>query len=357
MYLATTFLLAVSEGFLNGAGSTDRGAGSITEVKQYQIRGTNYPYVSAQAMRKWIRTTVNHLTNQFSYYDRINQKNPTKKDMKNPEGKWVDPITFIEDDLFGYTHPFYNQPDQPDKKHLAVTFANRSSPYQATALISLPNTASINDYDGWVNPGMDTSLPFNTQMMSGLFEASTTLDITRIGVFRNYGDIVELDPYYQEYYLEEGEIEEVENDTYEEFRRVELNNVRKEAIELYYDSILNLYGAAKSTLFATDLTPRLLITAALSSANNLFHGLVRSKSNGQTSLNSEKLITRLQNRASSLQSDVYIGYRTGTFDKKYESEIQELDGMEIENTTYKLVVCSPGVAAKKVQEQIEDEIV
>ncbi len=353
IYISTSLYLNIKAAFLNGRGNDKN---NITLVKSYNAKGKAYPYVSAQAVRKWIRRTVNHLDKQFSYYERINRPSLSKKERNNPEGLWIDPIKYIEDDLFGYSHPFLDTPHQDNKQHLNVTVANRLSPFQTTALICLPMTSDIAIHDGWVKPLQGTSLPFATEIMSGFFEFSATLDINRIGVFRSYGDIIELDPFYKQYYIDNNKLIDTSTDKKIEFRLANLINRRKFAIKFYYDSLLNLYGAAKSSMLASDLSPRIIITSILNSANNLFSGIVSSRQNGEIYFDSDKLLERLDSNRTILQSDIYIGYRSKTLKELEEKNLFALNKHVIDKSdgNFKILIVSPGQASKLAINRLEE---
>src|SRR5271169_2513989 len=93
-YLAGKIVLAVSA----GAPNNGKGEGTTAPVKKATVRGRTYPYVSAQAFRRWLRDTMTAQGAVPSPAERVGkaegkaQKATTK----------ADPAQYPDDDLFGY---------------------------------------------------------------------------------------------------------------------------------------------------------------------------------------------------------------------------------------------------------------
>src|SRR5262249_25706423 len=94
-YVTGLLLVDAPASALNNAGQ-ERGArtDNVVVVKKIRTPGGTYPYVSAQAVRYWIRTTLERTRRTW-------KASPVFR-----EGKIAytaaDPIEFWDDDLFGY---------------------------------------------------------------------------------------------------------------------------------------------------------------------------------------------------------------------------------------------------------------
>src|SRR5262245_20844949 len=93
-YLAGKLVLAVDA----GAPNNGRGDSTAARVKKARIRGRDYPYVSAQAFRRWLRDTMTSTGSVPSPTERVGKAQ--QKAQKATTA--ADPITYADDDLFGY---------------------------------------------------------------------------------------------------------------------------------------------------------------------------------------------------------------------------------------------------------------
>jgi CRISPR-associated protein Cst2 len=99
-HVAGTFLIHADASFLNGAGLGEGENRNVTIPKTLKDNKNDVPYVSSQAWKRWLRTTVLEETgwppSQLKA-DKQSEKGSTSK----ISGE-LDPVTFPEDDLFGY---------------------------------------------------------------------------------------------------------------------------------------------------------------------------------------------------------------------------------------------------------------
>ena len=355
--ISSTVLINVNGGFLNGMGSIKLSQGDITKVKQFVHDGEYYAYLSAQAYKKMLRDTINHDIGEFGYYDRLYQKKYTKSEFKNLGGKWVDPVVFFEDDVFGYSHPLFNQPEQSDQLRYNVVSINRTSPLLATNFVSMMKN-KINIENGFLHLRDDTPLPYTTEFTSDYFTGSVILNLNRVGIFKNYGDTYEIDPDIASYHLKNKALEIVQDDPdMQVYQLINRENRLKETVKTYFDSLLNLNGGAKQSQFAVDLTPRIIITVGQKGADNPFRSILSSK-NGIIFIDTDKLTSIILERGHTFSSDVYIGYRKGTFTSIMEKILYNCDGKEIFPTrspdkSVKIHVVSPGEIKDRLLNLIE----
>lgn len=101
-HIVGTFLIQAEGAFLNGAGLDDSGEDRNAVIpKTYQDGRNRVPYVSSQAWRRWLRETFKQ---EFPEEPRAELKALNLNAKGNPDkiGTEMNPITFAEDDIFGY---------------------------------------------------------------------------------------------------------------------------------------------------------------------------------------------------------------------------------------------------------------
>ncbi len=349
-HISSLVIYKVNAGFLNGAGN-DSGNNNTTTVKSFIEDGKKRPYVSTQAWRKWMRDAFVDKENSIGYYNRIDKKISIKKNESYSEGMWVDPIYYIEDDIFGYSHPLIKIPKQEDPFNYNVVSLQRAAPFQTTALVPLLD-AKICDLKGFLHLDDSSPLPYTTQFMNGFFKGYATLDLNRVGVFENYWDIIEIDPIIAEYYINNEKLIYKKNNDREKYILKSLDQRRRKVLDLYFYMLKNANAPPKSSQFAASISPRLITSVISDSANN-FLGNIITDFDGEPYIDKQLLKERIKHRGHTLKSDIYIGYRNGTF-KNNEEMIYELDEMEFihKNGKVSIKITTPG----KVEQYIKEEL-
>lgn len=91
-----TFLSGVAALDIDGGSPNNgRGEGNMTEVKKARVGHDWYPYVSAQAFRRWLRDSMPAEAKRSP----INRQGKGKKQQAYTDGR---PDLYLDDDLFGY---------------------------------------------------------------------------------------------------------------------------------------------------------------------------------------------------------------------------------------------------------------
>src|SRR5437764_810727 len=100
-YITGTFLIQAEGAFLNGAG-LDTGEDKNAVIPKTFSDGRNrVPYVSAQAWRRWLRSTFHdEYPDEPAAEIKVLQRNP--KGNPSKIGTEMNPIVYAEDDIFGY---------------------------------------------------------------------------------------------------------------------------------------------------------------------------------------------------------------------------------------------------------------
>ncbi|MEV3871741.1 type I-B CRISPR-associated protein Cas7/Cst2/DevR [Streptomyces sp. NPDC049906] len=165
-YLAGKMVLAIEA----GAPNNGRGEDTTTRVKFARVRGRRYPYVSAQAARRWLRDGLVELGAVPSPVTRVG-KAQNKAQKANTE---ADPIRYVDDDLFGYMRA-------GAKKDDAGTTL-RDSPFMLGTLMSVEPVHPTEDF-GVMARGVTEPVLHGHEFYTADLAAPFLLDVPRIGTF------------------------------------------------------------------------------------------------------------------------------------------------------------------------------
>ncbi len=405
-HIPGTFLISADASFLNGAGlSKTKEFQNTTLVKAFQDGigdKTRYmvPYVSAQAFRRYWRDTVNEEANWKPSQMRQLQVN---KDLHTSKvGGEFNPIEFEEDDVFGYMRTAAKEEldeeegeekeveiieeaageQEQKKKGVQLKSLKRTSPLSTSILMSLRKDGWQGLDEAWVHVVGGTPTPYNTQFMSTTLQGIFCLNYRRLCRFENVADNIELREDLVERFLKEDTIKEVgQREYYSVDREVtelkkkdksgkaktkikfdkvtkhgsiyEMTNAeserKKRASELL-NALARLEGGAKQAAFATDISPKVLITAGLHNcANPIFNNLFEDDRSSNTRGKSVKLnVDALKEIATDyndrLATPIFIGIRTGYLQNEYAvKQLTEKEGF---------IVTTPIDAARRLSDYL-----
>lgn len=329
-HIVGTFLVSAEGAFLNGAGIDPSGEDRTSVIpKQFSDGKYRVPYVSAQAWRHWLRETLIEETGWQKSTLRaikLSERGTTSKIAGE-----LDPINYPEDDLFGYMRSEEGQgrtkkkeegSDESDnQKKSKVKALIRASPFMSSILVSLRKFGWKGKDEGFVHLEKGTPVPYSTVFYNTNLKAIFGLDMNRTGVFRNVGDRIELREDLIKPSMEQGKLNEREENIYE---LSDSNAAKVRAGELLH-AISVLRGGAKQAAFATDVSPKVLILAGLDCGNLIFNNLFednpdQASSNGPI-IKIETLKEIASDYADRLVTPVYIGIRKGYLTPKNEENV------------------------------------
>ena len=132
---------------------------------------------------------------------------------------------------------------------------------------------------------------------------------------------------------------------------------RKEITTAILKSLAVLRGGAKQERFGTDVAPKILIIAGLTTGNPIFNTLFEDDNNGTNrgktvSIDVEALRQIVDDYADRIVTPVLIGIRAGFL--KNEDKVKELHDTEIEGV--KLIVMTPIKASEKMSELLPGQV-
>ncbi len=426
-HVAGTFLIQADGAFLNGAGLGQGEDRNVTIPKTFRDgRGGEVPYVSAQAWKRWLRTTAVEEAGWTPSEPQAIGWNP--KGNVNKIAGQLNPVEYPEDDIFGYMRAAEGQgrttasPDEDDdsddeaqEQTRKTKSVMRASPFAASLLMSIrsrdwrgqdegfvhltkfnPDTlaeaevgrflsatkkgsddkagakdkkdpwkelerfdpklakeartsADAHDLDGLRRmlteraarankevtfiENATSPLPYTTRFYNTHLQGIFCVDYSRLGVFWNLGDRVELEESKVKQFLKSEKIKDVT--TEEPFKSLSVNgalgriyalrdnNERKSRASALLNALARLRGGAKQAQFGTDVAPKVLIIAGLNCGNPIFNHLFRDTDAGpEAKIDTIKEI--LADFADRIVTPVVIGIRAGYL--KNEADLREIKG-------------------------------
>jgi CRISPR-associated protein Cst2 len=276
---------------LNMAGAiVGEQAENATAVKAIQRGRDFYPYVSAQAWRRWWRDA---LEERFAWpMSPIDRKEKIAFTRANP-------FSYPDDDVFGYM--------RAQSKAEGGTLT-RVSPLKTSPLISVLPQKPARDFGVMARHEGDP-VPHEHQFYSTVLKGIFALDLGSVGVFGQAAQtgFQNLTPEYVKKSLEdtvkESKAELVEN-AYVLPREVRIERAQQTIACLPF-----LAGGAKQTLHHTDVTPKVIVLAVVDGGLNLFMNIAAPDE--EKLINVKALREVLHDYQDSLLSDVYIGRQEG----------------------------------------------
>jgi len=215
--LTITYLTPVSFASLNGS---DKEADNISNIKKITKETEQFPYVSAQAVRRALRDQLAVLG-----YKPCEVIKPSKT--KAPVHSAGKPNEYIEDDLFGFM-------DAAGRKQ-------RTSPVRVSPLVSLQKYEGDLDF-GTNYMGKEIKEEpsiMETEIHSGIYRGTILIELDRVGC----------------------------GDGFKE----DLQNTEKAArVKDFLTAFKNLWTSGRQTRFLADISPKFIAAAMLSTKNPIF---------------------------------------------------------------------------------------
>jgi len=294
-------------------------------VKKIRVGRDAYAYVSAQAVRYWLRTTLEtngsewksapvHRENKVAYTD-------------------AEPISFWDDDLFGYMRApskkeskkeVKGAPAAPLEKDRDIT---RVSPLRVSTFVSVAPAAIVSDF-GTMTRHEGDPVPFEHEFYRAHLGGMLSLDLSAAGTFFD-GERVgfrNLDSHRRERATALG-LESVQVKNQPAFRLA--LDKRQERVSTLIRAFKFWTGGAKQALHYTDITPAIAVLAVTQHGNNPFSRLFVATKERGTAFHAEAFAEILSVYAEDFLSPIYIGWQKGFLDDervRLEAAIAEYKG-------------------------------
>lgn len=291
--LTGAILIEANGAALNNAGQ-DEGVrvDNAIVVKQVRVGRLRYPYVSGQAWRRWWREVL--------YADFGWQPSEVIREKKSAYTKG-DPITYEEDDLFGYMaarkrarggkssdkgRQKSSDEGENETSQGATGTYRRISPLKNSLLISvLPNTitSDFGHFSRNLPPGTDI-IPFEAEHYTTCLQGVFTISLVEVGRF-TVGEMYDLSKDILENHREQ--MEEDPND--QQVYRMALEK-RTKRVQDVVKALAVLRGGARLARNLSDVSPVVALVGFLDGGNAPFQRLFEPDANNErVRLNIERL--------------------------------------------------------------------
>lgn len=335
-------LLDVDVVALNNAGkSNSSNFDNAVATKKIYKNGRAYTYVSGQAWRYWWREALK--ANHDWILSPITREN--KVAFTN-----ADPIKYADDDVFGYMKaakdivrdeegiPILDKKGKEQKEDVTVT---RVSPLKNSAIVSVSSVSIAENWSSMARQEGD-SVPYSKEEYSAVMKGMFSLDLFQVGTFANYNKTGfknltdKLTAEAKESLTTEIDDPFVKSKSGEPQKLLRLaKEIRTKRVVDTLAALKTISGGAMQTNNLSDVTPKFIILATMTSGNHPFSHVVKSQGQrGETALlNIEGLKEVLNDYKEQFTGTIFIGKRNGFMDEY----IEELKSLEEEFTNVKVL--------------------
>ncbi len=282
-------------------------------VKVIRTKEGAYPYVSAQAFRYWLRTTLENGDSGWQAAPIFREKKVAYTD--------ANPIKWWDDDLFGYMRAPSKKVDAVEARAMSEEFAaitpttdtvTRVSPFRVSTLVSIAPVSITEDF-GVMSRHEGDPVPHEHQFYRTTLKGLFSLDLHACGTFsyRQKTGYRNLD----DERLKEAQGQELVHLETEKSYRLPAE-ARLQRITTLFEGLAHLEGGAKQTIHYTDVSPVLTILAVTKGGNHIFGHVIGANARGQPVLKVEALEETLTVFAGEIVSPVYVGWVKGYLDEE-----------------------------------------
>lgn len=316
-YLAGKLVLAVTAGAPNNGANAST---TMAPVKKATVRRLTYPYVSAQAFRRWLRETMVTQGAMPSPTTRVGKAQGKAQKATTD----ANPAVYPDDDLFGYFKAAVREENK------ATTL--RDSPFMVGTFLSVEPVRLTEDY-GVMSRGISEPVLHSHEFYTADLAAPFLLDLPRIGTFT----LPDKNGAGKPNYLSEQSFRETADAlaagaVKTEFRgqtalRLSLEQRRDRAAVLL-EALADLAGGAKKALHYGDRTPALIaIVPMAGGVNPLGFVIDGAEDSSGLQVRSDVLASELDAWQGEWEAPVRFGWRPGFRDqmrKQFETGLGSL---------------------------------
>ncbi|MBW2306944.1 MAG: type I-B CRISPR-associated protein Cas7/Cst2/DevR [Deltaproteobacteria bacterium] len=292
-------------------------------VKLIRTRDGAYPYVSAQAFRYWLRTTLQNGDSGWQAAPIYREEKVAYTD--------ANPILWWDDDLFGYMRAPSKKTSAREKREVDETRADetqttdtvtRVSPFRVSTLVSIAPVNITEDF-GTMSRHDGDPVPHEHQFYRTTLKGLFSLDLKACGTFsyRSKTGFRNLDDVRSKLAVQKG-LKHLNDD--KSYRLSHDERVRR--ISALFKGLVHLEGGAKLALHYTDVAPAFVILAVTNGGNHIFGHIIGATSRGLPELKIDALAESLYVFNDDIESNIYIGWIKGYMDDeriKFEAAFNE----------------------------------
>ncbi|NTW02385.1 MAG: type I-B CRISPR-associated protein Cas7/Cst2/DevR [Oscillochloris sp.] len=293
-------------------------------VKVIRTKDGYFPYVSAQAYRYWLRTTLETRVPAWKSAPIYREEKIAYTD--------ANPMLYWDDDLFGYMRAPAKRETAKAQRAADTSRAGetettdtitRNSPFRVSTLVSIIPVTPTSDF-GTMSRHEGNPVPHEHQFYRTTLKGLFSLDLHACGTFsyRNKTGFRNLDDVRQKL------IQAIPGHVHREQEKAyQLPHADRLArVQALFEGMAQIEGGAKQTLHYTDVSPALIILAVTKGGNHIFHHAVGANRAGLPEIKAAALREALTVHADALLSPVYVGWVQGYLDDeraKFESFVAE----------------------------------
>ncbi|OEV27501.1 CRISPR-associated protein [Streptomyces nanshensis] len=322
----------------NGRGEDNRGM-----VKQFTVgRNTVYPYVSAQAGRRWLRESL-PAGEETSPVVRTGEG---KKQQAYTHGR---PDLYGDDDLFGYMIAV-KADDEGAKKGESKTFMRDTVLATGTLVAVVPNRPTMDFGTMSRGFGPDTHPVIHEhEMYTADLAGDLLLDLPRVGTFETGGRTTKpaLPPAIATQVVENGGSTMSLRDV--DCVRLPLAE-RRRRVAVLLRTMAMVKGGAKQSAHYGDRTPALVILAPIKGGTNPFTRVVRERERA-TYFDADILREEIEAWSDELDGPVRLGWAPGFLGTQRERARDDLEDLIKEK---KLILGHPRTVLNSLADEFEN---
>jgi CRISPR-associated protein Cst2 len=324
-FLTGLMLLDAPASALNNAGADE---GARTEnaiaVKFIRSRQGAFPYVSAQAFRYWLRSTLEQ-TQDLKW-----KAAPVFREAKIAYTD-ANPIEYWDDDLFGYMRAPSKKAGAAERRKEDAsrsaetptsTEITRVSPFRVSTLVSLAPVSITSDF-GTMTRHEGDPVPHEHQFYRAVLKGLVSLNLHAAGTFSylNRTGFRNLDDNRVKL-AKEKKLEHLDGN--EKSYRLPWQQ-RTERIGALLRAIGIVYGGAKLALHYTDVTPVVFVGMVTKGGNNPLQYLIGADDKGQPQVKGDAVQQSLAVWRDQILSKLYVGWVQGFCDEERTNLQNELN--------------------------------
>jgi CRISPR-associated protein Cst2 len=325
-FLAGVMLLDAPAAALNNAGANPTArTDNAVATKIIRTRQGSFPYVSAQAFRYWLRTTLQR--SELGW-----QAAPVYREAKvaYTDGN---PLKYWDDDLFGYMRAQSKREGARERRAADTSRTSetptdadltRVSPFRVGTFVSIAPVSVTDDF-GTMSRQDGDPVPHEHEFYRTVLKGLFSLDLHAAGTFsyRNRTGYRNLDNNR----ITEAEAEGLQRIQEEQSYRLPLPK-RIERVSALLEGIGVLMGGAKLALHYTDVVPAVILTAVFKGGNDPLNYLIGSDNQGQPAINADAVKELFRVWGDQMESPLYVGWTRGFHDGQRQLLEQTLTQME-----------------------------
>jgi CRISPR-associated protein Cst2 len=294
-----------------GAPNNGLGDSNLAIVKSMRVGRDPYPYVSAQAFRRWLRDSLP----ATELRSPVTRSGTGQRQQAYSSGR---PDRYLDDDLFGYMVAVKKEKDLPSGT------CQRDTVLATGTLVAVAPRKPTEDF-GTMSRGFGAgenpvihAHEFYTAELAG----DVLLDLPRVGTFEVDGSGLKVA--LTQAAAKEAQEEGAEPVTLRQIPSLRLPMPeRRHRVAVLLHTLAEMRGGAKQSLHYGDRTPALVLLAPVRGGVNPFTRVLGAKE-GQTVFRSDVLREELQAWSDELDGPLLLGWAPGFLGDQRDRVAQEL---------------------------------